>query len=205
MRSDLLMVGLLSVAWCVMHSGLISRTVDAWLLKRLGAKYAFVRLGYVVSSTAGFAVVLWYAGRLEAATLFRWEGTWAVARWTGLAAGLAVFFLGTRVYNNYYFLGFRQIRKYFRGVDPPRPVFRVSGILRYIRHPYYTATILLLVFMSDVTDVNAVWRSVFLVYTVVGTLLEERKLAAEFGDRYLRYKREVPMYLPWKWLKGKLR
>jgi protein-S-isoprenylcysteine O-methyltransferase Ste14 len=33
---------------------------------------------------------------------------------------------------------------------------------------------------------------------VVGTILEERKLVAEFGDEYRQYQREVSMLFPWK-------
>jgi protein-S-isoprenylcysteine O-methyltransferase Ste14 len=38
------------------------------------------------------------------------------------------------------------------------------------------------------------------LYLVVGTILEERKLVAEFGESYRAYQREVSMLVPWKWL-----
>lgn len=34
------------------------------------------------------------------------------------------------------------------------------------------------------------------VWIVVGTVLEERDLVAEFGDRYLVYQRNVPILIP---------
>jgi protein-S-isoprenylcysteine O-methyltransferase Ste14 len=33
---------------------------------------------------------------------------------------------------------------------------------------------------------------------VVGTILEERDLVAQFGDAFVAYQREVPMLLPWR-------
>jgi protein-S-isoprenylcysteine O-methyltransferase Ste14 len=41
-------------------------------------------------------------------------------------------------------------------------------------------------------------RGVFLLYLLVGTWLEERKLLAEFGAAYARYRREVPALFPWR-------
>ena len=73
---------------------------------------------------------------------------------------------------------------------------RTSGILGIIRHPWYTATLILLVFCTDVTDVNLVWRLVFAVYTLVGTELEERKLLQDLGREYADYRRRVPRYFP---------
>ena len=32
----------------------------------------------------------------------------------------------------------------------------------------------------------------------VASLLEERDLIAEFGDRYRRYREQVPILIPWK-------
>lgn len=37
---------------------------------------------------------------------------------------------------------------------------------------------------------------VLTVYVIVGTKLEERKLVLEYGDRYIKYQREVPMLIP---------
>jgi protein-S-isoprenylcysteine O-methyltransferase Ste14 len=40
---------------------------------------------------------------------------------------------------------------------------------------------------------------VFTAYVVVGTLLEEKKLVAEFGEEYRSYQRRVSMLVPLKW------
>jgi protein-S-isoprenylcysteine O-methyltransferase Ste14 len=41
-------------------------------------------------------------------------------------------------------------------------------------------------------------------YLVIGTLLEERKLVLEFGDKYKLYQRQVSMFIPLRWLGSKL-
>jgi methanethiol S-methyltransferase len=41
-------------------------------------------------------------------------------------------------------------------------------------------------------------------YLVIGTLLEERKLILEFGDKYRLYQRQVSMFIPLKWLRSRI-
>jgi protein-S-isoprenylcysteine O-methyltransferase Ste14 len=41
-------------------------------------------------------------------------------------------------------------------------------------------------------------------YLVIGTLIEERKLVLEFGDKYKTYQRQVSMFIPIKWMRSKL-
>jgi protein-S-isoprenylcysteine O-methyltransferase Ste14 len=42
-------------------------------------------------------------------------------------------------------------------------------------------------------------------YLIVGTLLEEKKLVREFGMEYRAYQARVSMFLPYKWVKSKIR
>jgi protein-S-isoprenylcysteine O-methyltransferase Ste14 len=58
-----------------------------------------------------------------------------------------------------------------------------SGVLGLVRHPWYTAVVLLL-WAGDLDMTALVGNGVLTVYIVVGTLLEERKLVYEFGDAY---------------------
>ena len=76
-------------------------------------------------------------------------------------------------------------------------------MLGLIRHPYYTATILLF-WSGDLDTTGLVINVVVTVYVVIGTWLEERKLVHEFGDRYRDYQRSVSMFVPWKWVRGKV-
>ena len=42
------------------------------------------------------------------------------------------------------------------------------------------------------------------IYTVIGTVLEERKLIIELGDNYQDYQKKVSMLFPTKWILSKL-
>jgi protein-S-isoprenylcysteine O-methyltransferase Ste14 len=43
---------------------------------------------------------------------------------------------------------------------------------------------------------DLVVNTLLTIYIIIGTLLEEKKLALEFGDSYIKYQHEVPMLIP---------
>lgn len=54
-------------------------------------------------------------------------------------------------------------------------------------------------------DVSAMVVNVILtIYLIVGTVLEEKKLVSEFGEKYRNYQEKVSMLIPYKWLKEKI-
>lgn len=82
--------------------------------------------------------------------------------------------------------------------------WRLSGILGVIRHPWYLATILLI--WARPLDISAILiNSILAVYVLTGAFLEEKKLLLEFGDKYRAYQNKVSMFIPYKWVKSKLR
>ena len=119
-------------------------------------------------------------------------------RWIGLAESGVLFYLGARSYDNRAFLGLRQVTDHLAGLPQREPPFSDGGILGIIRHPWYAAGLLFVVFCLPYTDVNLVWRAVFVAYLLIGTELEERKLLADLGETYAAYRRRVPRFLPWR-------
>jgi len=96
-------------------------------------------------------------------------------------------------YNLREFLGIK-----FKGSGYKKNELVENGILRYIRHPHYAGTILIVLgyvlFIPEYTSLlNA--TCIFL-YLAIGIKLEENKLIKEFGEAYLRYIKRVPMLIP---------
>ena len=78
-----------------------------------------------------------------------------------------------------------------------------SGVLGITRHPWYLATMLLI--WARQMDISAIIVNViFTAYLIVGTYLEEKKLAGEFGENYRNYQKKVPMLIPHAWLKERI-
>jgi protein-S-isoprenylcysteine O-methyltransferase Ste14 len=196
LRPDLIAVALATAAWCGAHSWFVSHTWRDLVRRRWPRIQVFSRLLYVTFSLLSLGLLMYWIRTLPAELLFDWPGWWAPLRWLGLVAAVVLFWLGSRHHDNRSFLGWTQVREYLAGRTPREPRLQAGGILGVIRHPWYTGTLFLLVFCLPFTDVNLVWRGVFLVYTLVGTELEERKLLKDFGESYAAYRARVPRYFP---------
>ena len=79
----------------------------------------------------------------------------------------------------------------------PEPLFRATGILRIVRHPWYSGGIAFVWAAGPVTTVSLAVKIVLSVYLLVGAVLEERKLVAQWGASYQEYQQRVPMLIPW--------
>jgi len=193
---DLILVGAWTTVWCIFHSWFVSHTWRNLVQRHFPRYHVFNRLVYVTFSTFSLGLLMLWIRTMPSVTLFTWTGFWAWIRVLGLAEALFLFWLGIRSFDNRSFLGVTQALAYLKGVPAREPPFRTGGILAIIRHPWYTGTLILLVFCLPYTDVNLVWRMVFLIYTLVGTELEERKLLKDLGETYAAYRREVPRFFP---------
>jgi methanethiol S-methyltransferase len=136
--------------------------------------------------------------------LLVWSGSWWFLRYSLIALSVALIISGARHYSISLFLGFRQIRSNSSGgAMTETGSIDTTGVLGLTRHPWYVAVFLLL-WADDLNLGKIVVNTVLSVYLAVGTLLEERKLVLEFGEKYREYQRRVPMFVPVKWLKFKL-
>lgn len=77
----------------------------------------------------------------------------------------------------------------------PSEGLKKNGLLGITRHPMYLALIIYLLSQNfKISDI--VVNIILIVYVLIGTKLEEKKLVLEFGDTYIKYQQEVPMLIP---------
>ena len=202
--AKLALLALAWIAWCALHSGLIAPRVSGWVRARWGRWAPCYRLFFNAVSVVTIVPALLFDMSLRTEPLLAWTGPLRIAQIAVWVACAVLLILGARVYDVWEFLGFRQIANIMaEPVDPEERELVTSGVLGFVRHPWYMAAIMLL--WSQDQDPACLISNVLLTgYIVAGTFLEERKLAAEFGDQYHEYQRNVSMLFPWKWLQGKL-
>ena len=193
----LLALALIWVAWCSLHSGLITPGAVAWFRRRLGGYFAFFRLGYNLVAIFALIPVLMWSEAMPYRPLIVWR--WPYAMLVGVmwltAAWLAVG--GARAYTLGEFSGLTQIRRWRPGkgeAPGTRPLSR-AGILGTARHPWYLTGFIIL-WARNLAPQDLVASVVLSIYLVLGAHWEERKLVAEFGEAYRQYQRQVPMFLP---------
>jgi len=192
------------ILWCTLHSTLIATPVTDYMKKRLVDRFRFYRLFFNAASLITLLPVVYYSMSIRQAPVFRWESHLMMAKYLLLATSITLFVAGGRHYSMSQFLGVRQIRT---GRANPglseHGTFNTSGILSAIRHPWYTASIMV-IWAREISLSTLLVNMVISAYLIIGTILEERKLLLEFGERYREYQKNVSMFIPCKWLKAKI-
>jgi len=86
----------------------------------------------------------------------------------------------------------------FFNKEPEKIPLQVNGINRYMRHPLYTGTLMLVWSIFLWYPLLSFFISAFCItaYTLIGVRFEERKLVKTFGAAYTAYAAPVPMFLP---------
>lgn len=195
------------LTWCILHSLLITPFMTRRLRRLPGSVRLYFRLGYNITALATLLPLVIYTLSLQGDNVFAWQDGWVVLRFCLLGISFWVFYGGARRYDMGYFLGLKQISsRENHTLLTEDAAFARDGIFAVIRHPWYLASLILLWSALPVYSLSTTLAAAILsLYLVVGTVLEERKLVAEFGEHYRAYQREVSMLLPWKWLCAAMR
>lgn len=202
--AEYLMLSLLVIAWCVLHSAMISVSVTENVKKLLGPKFRFYRLFFNLIAILTLIPVALFAHSLQTQVIFDWNGYMRICQVILLGLAVLLFFLGGRRYDALQVLGVKQIREGTSNkVITDTGELDTSGVLGITRHPWYLATILFI--WARQLDISAILVNIILTfYLIVGTYLEEKKLIRESGEKYIVYQKKVSMLLPYKWLKSKV-
>jgi len=110
-----------------------------------------------------------------------------------LILSLILFYIAFNAFDMWEFLGISSKH------DTQYSNLIVGGIYQYVRHPLYTATIIIciaLLCLHPTFGVLTFCLATF-VYLETGTRLEEKKLIAEFGNEYIEYQKRVKKYFPY--------
>lgn len=90
------------------------------------------------------------------------------------------------------FLGLAGLMKNKSTTD----TLRTDGFYRYMRHPLYVFSTLMIWLLPIMTWNILAFNIGATLYMLVGSYVEERKLAQEYGSKYLEYKKQVPPFWP---------
>jgi protein-S-isoprenylcysteine O-methyltransferase Ste14 len=98
---------------------------------------------------------------------------------------------------NHYDGGNKKVFLFAQRHQPP-VALELGGLNRYVRHPLYFGTLLFVWGLFFVFPfLNSLLACIVItLYTVLGAVLEEKKLIKQFGEQYVLYKEQVPMLVP---------
>lgn len=199
-----LLLVILWISWCALHSALIDLSVTESLRKRFPDGFRFYRIVYNLISVVTLVPVVYYGFTLRSAPIVTWPGPWRMI--PILLGSVALFFLvaGALRYDLRQFFGLRQLTdEKACSVLTDDCTLDTGGVLAVVRHPWYSAGILIV--WARPLDLAAILTNLVINgYFVVGAILEERKLMRQFGRQYANYRQRVSMLLPVKWMRDRL-
>ena len=181
---------ILALAWivyCVLHSVFASQWFKQKAAKRMGRNFKYYRLFYSLFATLTFFALVIYHFSIDTKRIFSPGIVLQITGWVLVVTGLVV--MALYIFNT----GLRWLIIH----DKEQKLVQ-NGIHRYVRHPLYSGTFLLiwglwLVFPSWGL---LIMNIIITIYTLIAIRFEEQKLVSEFGETYINYKKTTPMIMP---------
>ncbi|BBO85121.1 hypothetical protein DSCO28_56870 [Desulfosarcina ovata subsp. sediminis] len=190
----LLTDALLCLLFFVQHSIMVRQRFRLWLTRSVrvdfhGALYATVSGACLLT-----LVCLWQTAGPPLWTPPQWIRWLMTALF--LSAGIGAWW-GSRALGEFDALGVQPaIRAFGRDRSATPMDFKVRGPYRWVRHPLYLCSLIIIwtgsVFTLDRLLHNGLWT----IWIIIGATMEEQDLTDCFGDAYRAYRKKVPMLLP---------
>jgi protein-S-isoprenylcysteine O-methyltransferase Ste14 len=180
--------------WAVLHSLLASDRVKDKTRQLMGpiADRTY-RLAYNFVGVLTLLPILGIPALLPGAALYSFPQPWAgIALFLQFLALLTILFglLQTGM------LGFLGIDQLIVSDPSASPQLQVGGLYGWVRHPLYTAGLAFIWLTPMMTTSTLALFFGLTLYIYIGSVFEERRLIAEFGEAYREYQRSVPRLIP---------
>ena len=183
----------LCFAFFFQHSGMVRKSFQ----RKFGAVLPGHYFGAVYAIASGIVLLLvlslWQPTHLILASAhgpLRWilRGTFVMA--------ILGFVWSVRSLGSFDGFGVRPIRAEIFDRTPKELPLTIRGPYRWVRHPQYFLFLVLLWSHPDLTADRLLFNILWTIWIFLGSVLEERDLASEFGASYREYQNQVPMLLP---------
>lgn len=188
--------------WAVGHSLLVSESVRRRLAGIFPLAVTNWRLFHTLVSLATMApILIWsfFLGRADRTLILDWPNWWLPGLINLLV--LIITWSALRQYKPLDLSGWATLRGEPQPEQLDRPI--TTGVLGWVRHPLYLAGILVL-WGHNLNRAGLTTSAVLTAYLLIGTLIEEHRLAAKWGQAWNDYRAQVSALLPWKRIKTSL-
>ena len=186
---------MLSFLFFFQHSGLVRRRFRARQAKIIPPHYNDAFFSITSGIILTIVISVWQP---STTVLYELDGfPRQIARCVFILAS-AGFLWGVNTLKSFDAFGRTPIEAHLNGTRPELQEFAVCGPYRWVRHPLYFFTFLLIWSCPDLTADRLLFNILWTVWIYIGTVLEEKDLLSAFGNQYRNYQRNVPMLLPWK-------
>lgn len=183
---------LLWLLFGMLHSVLAANGWKRLMQHWLGTRFKYYHFAYSVFAALTFTGILVFQFTMHSRLLYLAPSWVKLLLCLPALAGLLIMLVVIKKY----FFSLSGISVFYK--EQPPVALEQGGLHRYVRHPLYFGTLLFIwsLFLLFPYLNNLLACIVITLYTVFGARLEEKKLVAQFGEQYRRYKQHVPMIIP---------
>jgi protein-S-isoprenylcysteine O-methyltransferase Ste14 len=189
---DLLLVAL----FAIQHSIMARPWFKQWWTRRVPSSAE--RSVYIFASNLTLMLLFWQWRPVGGVV---WNVTSEPRRWliwSLSAPGFVTILTASLLIGHFDLFGLRQVWLYFcQRPYEPLPMM-TPGPYRYIRHPLYSGTMLMLWVTPTMTSAHLLLAIGLTIYILVAVRFEERDLM-QIHPSYAEYRRRVPMFVPRLW------
>jgi protein-S-isoprenylcysteine O-methyltransferase Ste14 len=154
------------------------------------------RSTYVLLSSAALLLMFWQWRAIGGVVWNVGSGAAETIMYGVYAAGLLIVLLSTLLINHFDLFGLRQVSLYLAGHPYTHLEFRTPFFYKYVRHPLYVGWLLTFWAAPVMTVAHLFFAVVTTAYILVAIRFEEADLITAHGEKYTRYRKEVPMIVP---------
>ena len=199
---DVSVILILFSLFAISHSILASSKIKRNLVESIGEKIAFYRLFYNLSSLLIFLFIYELSPKPDF-LIYDLNFPFDIIIFVLQIIAAIGFLWAVSLINVREFLGIAQIQRYLKHeykiaeMDEHMELV-IKGPFQYSRHPIYLFSILFLGLRPTMDLFYFIFYLVIVLYFIIGSYFEERKLVERFGQIYIDYQKEVPRIIPIK-------
>ncbi len=154
------------------------------------------RSTYVLLSCVALAVVYLFWQPMGG-VIWSIDATWGkVIMWSLYSVGWLLLLASAASINLFHLFGLSQVWAHFKGTTVPEPEFQQPWLYRQVRHPLYTAWLMIFWATPHMTIAHLVFAVGLTAYILIAIRYEERDLIALHGENYRNYRDYTPALIP---------
>jgi len=186
--------------FAVSHSVLASFKIKKTIAKQVGNYMAFYRVAYNIISVIIIFFLYLYLPKPDVIIFdlnYPYDIIILIPQFLSLAGLIwSLKYIGIKE-----FLGIEQIKRWFNNQYDANQLdekmtLTFEGPYKYLRHPIFLFGVLFLLLRPVMGLFYLTCVICIILYIYIGSFYEEKRLIEKFGDRYLRYQKEVPGFFP---------
>lgn len=188
--------------FAIQHSGMARPGFKKWWTRFVPEPIE--RSTYVLFASAVLILLMWQWRPLPEII---WSVENEIARqviWGLFGLGWFIVLASTYMISHAHLFGLKQVYNFLKKKGLDYPEFQTPGFYRYVRHPLMTGFFIAFWATPEMTTGHFVFSMATTGYILIALQLEERDLLDRFGQKYRKYRDQVPMFIPRPGRKAKL-